>query len=91
MYRSTNVFFFFPPPYFINFSFALVRYYKTLWRCVSLEMEGSYYARCAQKMANLGFLRRDIAHRYLYYVSDLPLDTNSNLSQSTLLSNELPV
>lgn len=59
---------------------VLLRFYKTLWRCVGLEMEGSYYAREIRRSQSLGMLREDLKTRFLYYVSDLPLNEHSNLS-----------
>lgn len=58
----------------------LLIFYKQLWRCVGLEMEGSYYARRIARARILGLLRNDIEERFLYYVSDLPLNSEDNLA-----------
>lgn len=60
----------------------LLHYYRKLWRCVGLEMEGSFYAKQIERSRLLGLLRKDLKTRFLYYVSDLPLEEHSNLSTS---------
>jgi len=69
---------------------GLLLYFKKLWNCVSLEMEGSFYARKVVKYQELGFLRKDIAMRFLYYVSDLPLCPESNLSSDLSIAEGVP-
>lgn len=59
---------------------VLLRYYRELWRCIGLEMEGSFYAKQIERSRQLGALRSDVATRFLYYISDLPLEEASNLS-----------
>ncbi len=58
----------------------MLNFYKHLWGCVGLEMEGSFYHRKLFESVELGVLSEDVTLRYLYYVSDLPLDHTSNLS-----------
>lgn len=60
---------------------ALLKYYLHLQGCVGLEMEGCYFAQGVQMGIDAGFINKDVPSRYLYYVSDLPLDPNSNLAQ----------
>jgi hypothetical protein len=57
----------------------LLNYYKKLWGCVGLEMEGLYYAREIHRYREMGFINPNIASRFAYYISDLPLDPESNL------------
>jgi CRP-like cAMP-binding protein len=59
---------------------VLLHYYRKLWRCVGLEMEGSYYAKQIERSKLLGMLSPQLKTRFLYYVSDLPLEENQNLS-----------
>lgn len=61
---------------------VLLNYYRKLWRCVGLEMEGSFYAKQIERSQLLGLVRDDLKTRFLYYVSDLPLNENHNLSMS---------
>lgn len=68
----------------------LLHFYQRLWSCVSLEMEGSYYAGQVNKYKKLAFLRDDLAMRFIYFVSDLPLHTDSNLSQAMRVDEGLP-
>ena len=58
----------------------LLNYYKRLWNCVGLEMEGYYYGNEIAKYKKMRFVRSDMVSRFAYYVSDLPLDPESNLS-----------
>ncbi|CAG9319861.1 unnamed protein product [Blepharisma stoltei] len=59
----------------------LLKYYLYLQGCIGLEMEGCYFAQGVQQGIDAGFIKKDVPSRYLYYVSDLPLDPNSNLAQ----------
>jgi CRP-like cAMP-binding protein len=68
----------------------LLHFYKRLWNCVGLEMEGSYYAGQVNKYKKLAFLRDDLVLRFLYFVSDLPLHTDANLSQAMRVDEGLP-
>ena len=59
---------------------TMLQFYRHIWRCVGLEMEGFFYHRKLQESAQLGVVPPGIPLRFLYYVSDLPLDPESNLS-----------
>ncbi|MBM75899.1 MAG: hypothetical protein CMK59_10905 [Proteobacteria bacterium] len=59
----------------------LLRYYRKLWQCVGLEMEGSFYARQIDRGIAAGLLSKDIASRFAYFVSDLPLQEGEQLSK----------
>jgi hypothetical protein len=58
----------------------MLGYYRHLWRCVGLEMEGSHYWRRLDEARRLALVRPDVDVRFLYYVSDVPLDPSGNLS-----------
>jgi CRP-like cAMP-binding protein len=68
----------------------MLNFYRHIWRCIGLEMEGSFYHRKIFESAELGVLRDDLALRYLYYVSDLPLDHTTNLSGRMAPSEGIP-
>lgn len=53
---------------------VLLNYYKKLYHCIGLEMEGLYFAREIKKYQELKLIRDDIICRFAYYVSDLPLN-----------------
>ena len=59
----------------------LIHYFDQLWHCIGLEMEGSYYARSMERGILRGLLQPTVVSRFLYYVSDVPLEVASNLSQ----------
>lgn len=53
-------------------------------------MEGSYYAKVLKKNKEIGILRPDVAERFLYYISDLPLHPESNLSATMAPGEGIP-
>jgi hypothetical protein len=55
---------------------------RHIWQCVGLEMEGSYYLRQIRKSVDSGVIGPEVTMRFLYYVSDLPLQHDANLSAS---------
>ena len=58
----------------------MLHFNKHIWRCVGLEMEGTYYFRQVLESINRGVVPRTLDVRFLYYISDLPLDHEANLS-----------
>ncbi|MEM9692537.1 MAG: cyclic nucleotide-binding domain-containing protein [Myxococcota bacterium] len=60
----------------------LLRFYRRMFGCIGLEMEGSYFARQTQTLKTMGVVAPDIVTRYAYYTSDLPLAVGHNLSAS---------
>lgn len=69
---------------------TLLYYYKWLWHCVGLEMEGTYYLREVIKGLDMGVSPQPVDLRFLYYVSDLPLDHTANLSGGLRIAEGLP-
>lgn len=59
---------------------AMLNFYKHIWGCIGLEMEGTFYYRQILESQQLGVIRSGIPLRFLYYVSDLPLDRTADLS-----------
>ena len=70
----------------------LLQYYKKLMGCVSLEMEGSYYARELMRFKKAKLMSQDMHMRFLYYFSDTPLsmDQTETLSKDLALSEVIP-
>ena len=62
----------------------LLRFYRTIWQCVGVEMEGSYFARQIREAQRAHLLSPDVITRFAYYSSDLPLEVSAstNLSAS---------
>ena len=60
----------------------LLNFYRRFWQCVGLEMEGSFFARTLIAAMNAGIVRTDVATRFAYYTSDVPLDPDSTLSEA---------
>ncbi|MEL6177724.1 MAG: hypothetical protein AAFS10_02165, partial [Myxococcota bacterium] len=58
----------------------MLNFYHRLWRCIGLEMEGAYYLRQILKARALGLMRQPLDLRFIYYVSDVPLDHEATLA-----------
>ena len=59
---------------------TLLNLYERTWKCVGLEMEGSFFARQLLSTMATGVVRPDLRTRFAYYVSDVPLEPEANLS-----------
>jgi CRP-like cAMP-binding protein len=59
---------------------AMLQFYRRVWGCVGLEMEGSWYLRAIHEAEALGVLAPGASLRFIYYVSDLPLEAGQGLS-----------
>ncbi len=69
---------------------ALLKYYKTVYGCAGLEMEGSYCARQVEESSALGLLSPAVKTRFAYFFSDMPLG-NSNGSKVSSKSKPVDV
>ncbi len=58
----------------------MLQFYRRIWGCTGLEMEGIWYLRAIHEATELGVLRPGASSRFLYYVSDLPLNPGEKLS-----------
>lgn len=68
----------------------MLTFYRKLWKVTGIEMEGIHYHRQVVESIQTGVLRPDLASRFYYYVSDLPLDASSNLSERLKASEGVP-
>jgi len=59
----------------------MLQFYRRIWGCIGLEMEGIWYLRALLEAEELGVLRPGARSRFLYYVSDMPLASGQNLSE----------
>jgi hypothetical protein len=69
---------------------AMLNFYRRIWGCVGLEMEGIWYLRAVLEAEELGVLRRGARRRFLYYVSDLPLESSLSLSERMSPTEGIP-
>lgn len=69
---------------------TMLQFYRNLWQCVGLEMEGYFYHRRLAESALVGTLAPDVAWRFLYYVSDTPLGDTGSLSARLAASEGIP-
>lgn len=58
----------------------MLMYYKLIEGCVGLEMEGAYIALSIKHCIEAQIIREDVSTRFIYYVSDLPLNSDSTLA-----------
>ncbi len=65
-------------------------FYQRMWDVVGIEMEGMYYHRQMLESIHTGLLDSSTRARFLYYVSDLPLDPSGNLSERLDASEGVP-
>lgn len=69
----------------------MLKFYKHIWNCIGLEMEGVYYLRQILEACQIGVISQDVVQRFLYYVSDLPLKkAEHSLSVPLKVSEGLP-
>lgn len=68
----------------------LLHFYRNIWKCVGLEMEGVYYARKVTESIQLGVLDPSVVQRYYYYVSDVPLQAGERLSSPLSPAEGIP-
>lgn len=68
----------------------LLNFYRNIWKCVGLEMEGVYFSRKVTESMELGVLDSRVVQRYFYYVSDLPLNAGERLSSPLGASEGIP-
>jgi hypothetical protein len=68
----------------------LLNFYRRLWRCIGLEMEAFFYYRHIRKATQLGVIPSQLPLRFLYYVSDLPLEAGVTLSEPLRASEGIP-
>ena len=69
---------------------TMLQFNRHIWQCIGLEMEGSCYVRHVIQSMNRGSIPRDVALRFLYYTSDLPLRHDSNLSERLRATEGIP-
>ncbi|MFW5796861.1 MAG: DUF6909 family protein, partial [Alkalispirochaeta sp.] len=68
----------------------MLNFYRQIWDVVGIEMEGTHYYRGILESSQLGVIRSDVAYRFFYYVSDLPLQGHSNLATPMKRSEGVP-
>jgi len=68
----------------------LLHFYRNIWKCIGLEMEGIYYARKVTESIELGVLDPSVVQRYYYYVSDVPLEKGERLSSPLSPAEGIP-
>jgi hypothetical protein len=69
---------------------TLLRFYERIWQCVGLEMEGCYYLRQVVRAQRLGVVGAEVDLRFIYYVSDVPLQPGETLSGPLEVHEGLP-
>ena len=68
----------------------MLHFYKHIWGCIGLEMEGTCYYRQILESQQLEVIPSDIRIRFLYYVSDMPLLRTENLASRLTAAEGIP-
>ncbi len=68
----------------------MLRFYRQIWGCLGIEMEGIHYYLQVVEAAQLGVIPREIRSRLYYYVSDLPLEHTASLSTPLSAGEGIP-
>ena len=69
---------------------TMLHFNRHVWRCVGLEMEGSFYLRQVVQSMHRGSVSEDVELRFIYYTSDLPLRHDANLSARLRAAEGVP-
>jgi CRP-like cAMP-binding protein len=69
---------------------TMLSFYKLIWSCVGIEMEGAYYWRAIRECEQLGVADPDARKRFFYYVSDLPLAQETSLASRMAPQEGIP-
>jgi hypothetical protein len=69
---------------------AMLRFYRYIWRCIGMEMEGAYYFRQFQEAENIGLIPHNVAAGFYYYISDVPLKPKESLAARLHPSEGVP-
>ncbi len=68
----------------------LLRFYKTIWTAIGIEMEGTYFEEALNQARVMGIISEDVRSRYLYFVSDTPLvGSEASLSANMTITEEI--
>ena len=68
----------------------MLSFYRHMWDCIGLEMEGIYYLRQIISGIQHGLIPKNLFTGFYYYVSDIPVDPGSQLSTVMELSEGIP-
>ncbi len=69
---------------------TMLHFNRHIWRCIGLEMEGTFYLRHVVQSMHRWSVPQDVTFRFVYYTSDLPLDHASNLSARLRAAEGIP-
>ena len=68
----------------------MLNFYRHIWGAIGMEMEGSYYFRQVVESSQIGVIASEVPARFVYYVSDLPLQSGDTLSAPLAASEGVP-
>ncbi len=68
----------------------MLRFYRYIWSCIGMEMEGAYYYRQFREAKTTGLIDPDVPAGFYYYVSDIPLEHKANLTARLLPHEGVP-
>ncbi len=68
----------------------MLQFYRHIWGCVGLEMEGAHYYRQILESSQIGVVGEPLTLQFYYYVSDLPGRSEARLSERLRLAEGVP-
>ncbi len=68
----------------------MLQFYRHLWGCIGLEMEGAHYYRQILEAGQIGVVPHALLLQFYYYVSDLPGRSEARLSERLRLAEGVP-
>ncbi len=68
----------------------MLQFYRHIWGCIGLEMEGAHYYRQILESSQIGVVARPLLLQFYYYVSDLPGRGEARLSERLRLAEGVP-
>ncbi len=68
----------------------MLQFYRRIWGCVGLEMEGAHYYRQVLESSQIGVVSEPLKLQFYYYVSDLPGRSEARLSERLRLAEGVP-
>ncbi|KAH9577578.1 Cyclic nucleotide-binding domain [Trypanosoma melophagium] len=75
-------------PGVILYSDSVMRFYKVVHGCTSIDMRSSYVARQLEETHRTGVLRKGVCRRFLFYMDTVPLK-NDDEKESELVKRDI--
>lgn len=71
-------------------SHEMLMFYLNFWHIIGIEMEGGYFMQAINRAKVCGLLDQNLSLRFAYYISDLPLHAEENLTAKLSAEEGIP-